>query len=200
LHPTEAVAPGNTKPELPFHPETEQGSATDTDHPSASNLNTSLPFRTGQHSRILPAGTLLTVNLQGSLSTPKVHAGDVFRASVAAPLAIDGDTLIQRGALVTGRVESAQSQPGRPGLVPGSGYFRLTLVTVTVEGKPIVLQTSSLFARGTVQHSAVLSNASSSHLPSDTLKVQKGRLLTFRLTAPVILGDTNSSSTGQYSN
>jgi hypothetical protein len=196
---TDAVASASNEQQLPFRPDTEQTS-TDGDHlpiPSDQKLPSGLPFRSTSRPRILPAGTLLTVALEGSLSTPRVHAGDLFTASVAAPLTIDGATLIPRGAAVTGRVESAQSQPGRPGLVPGSGYFRLTLSAITVDGHPVGLQTSSLFTRGTVEPPRGLAKSSPSHQRT-SIRLQKGRPLTFRLTAPVMLGDSNSTASGQF--
>jgi hypothetical protein len=159
---------------------------------SDSKLAAGLPFRALSHPRILPSGTLLTVQLEDSLSTAKVRAGDAFAASVAAPLAIDGDTLIERGAAVTGHVESAQSQADGSGLVPGSGYIRLTLNAITVEGKQLALQTSSLFARGTSELLNVSSLGGASNMHSEGVHVQKGRLLTFRLIAPVTLDDPNS--------
>jgi hypothetical protein len=104
------------------------------------------PSATGDraHSHVLPSGTLLTVELVDALSTAKARAGDTFMASVAAVLAIEGDPLIERGTTATGHVESVRSQAG-------SGYFQLTLSAITVEGRPLALQTSSLFARGTLQ-------------------------------------------------
>jgi hypothetical protein len=117
------------------------------------------------------------VELVDALSTAKVRAGDTFMASVAAPLAIEGDARIERGTTATGHVESVRSQAG-------SGYFQLTLSAITVEGRPLALQTSSLFARGTLQQ-------------PDGVRVQKGRRLTFRLTSPVTLNDSNSMATRQ---
>jgi hypothetical protein len=160
-------------------------------------LATGLPFRAASHLRILPSGTLLTVQLEDSLSTSTVHAGDAFTASVAAPLTIDGDTVIERGTPVTGRVESAQSQSDRPGLVPGSGYFRLSLNSITVEGRQLALQTSSLFARGTSEPSNVSSSGGVPDLHSPSLQVPKGHRLTFRLTAPVTLDHPNSMADRQ---
>ena len=143
---------------------------------------TSLPFRVGLGPRILPSGTLLTVQLEDSLVASQVHPGDAFPAIVAAPLTIDGDTVIGHGTAVTGRVESAQTQADRPGLVPGAGYFRLSLSAITIGGRQLALQTSSLFTRGTFLGANGLSSGA-----SDGVRVQKGRRLTFRLTAPVSL-------------
>ena len=167
---------------LPFHPENGQVSSDDRVN-SAVAQPSNVPFKAFARTRVLPTGTLLTVDLQGALSTAKVHAGDTFTATVAAPLILDGEALIPRGAPATGRVESAQ--PGRSGMAPGSGYFELILCTITVDGRTIVLQTSSLFARGTGLHSHAVLTASSTQPISGGVRVQKGRALIFRLTAPV---------------
>jgi hypothetical protein len=184
--------------QLPFRPDADSASVGDVARPApAPDPKLSLPFRTGLHSRILPSGTLLTVQLEDSLSTTNAHAGDAFTASVAAPLTVDGDTLVERGATVTGRVESAQSQADRPGLVPGSGYFRLTLNSITIEGRQLTLQTSSLFARGQSANTLSLSPSAPSDLRSVSVQVQKGRRLTFRLTAPLTVNDPKSMASGQ---
>jgi hypothetical protein len=201
-NPTNAASPVDEQ-KLPFRPDADHATASDGVPPSASSdpkLLTGLPFRPASRPRVLPSGTLLTVRLEDGLSTAKVRTGDSFAASVAAPLTIDGDTLIEPGTAVTGRVESAQSQPDRPGLVPGSGYFRLTLNAITVDGRQLALQTSSLFARGTFQQSNVsYPGGSPSDLRSDGVQVQKGRRLTFRLTAPVMLDDPKSIANRQSS-
>jgi hypothetical protein len=184
---------------LPFRPDADPAPVSEGARPApAPDPKLSLPFRTGLRPRILPSGTLLTVQLDDSLSATSVHAGDAFTASVAAPLTIDGDTLVERGTTVTGRIESAQSQTDRPGLVPGSGYFRLTLNAITIEGRQLALQTSSLFARG--QSPNTSSPGTPSDLRSDTVQVQKGRRLTFRLTAPLTVNDPKSMASDQSPN
>jgi len=178
LHQSDSVSAASER-ELPFNPEA--GQPSEGAHPAVSpdgKLTSALPFRTVSHARVLPSGTLLTVELEDALSTAKVRAGDVFMASVAAPLAIEGDPLIERGTAATGHVESVRSHAG-------SGYFQLTLSAITVEGRHFALQTSSLFARGTSQQ-------------PDGVRVQKGRRLTFRLTSPVTLNDPNSLANRQF--
>jgi len=175
---TGSVATEQKLQKLPFHSETEQDSPSDGAHPAVSpdpNATSALPF--GSHARILPSGTLLTVQLENTLSAAKARAGDTFLASIAAPLEIDGNPLIGRGTAATGHVESVRSQAG-------SGYFQLTLGAITLEGKAVILQTSSLFAKGTFQQ-------------SDGVRVQKGRRLTFRLTSPVTLNEPKSMASGQ---
>jgi hypothetical protein len=187
LHRTDA-SPQASEQKLPFHPDAVHDLASDGTHPAVSpdpKSASGLPFR-ASHPRILAPGTLLTVQLEKSVSTAKVRAGDAFTASVAAPITLDGDTLIKPGTVVSGRIESAQSQPERPGLVPRLGYFRLTLTTITVDGRPVALQTSSLFARGAVPQ-------------FHSVRVPKGRHLTFRLTAPVVIDDPTSLANRQSS-
>jgi hypothetical protein len=167
--------PEASQQKLPFHPVADQASASEGAHPAVSpdtKLTSTLPFRTEPHLTILPSGTLLTVQLENTLSTAEVRAGDAFLASVAAPLTIDGDPLIEPGTVATGHVESVRAHAG-------SGYFQLTLTAITVDGRQLTLQTSSLFARGTLQS-------------ADGIRVQKGRRLTFRLTSPITLNDPNS--------
>jgi hypothetical protein len=167
--------------QLPFRPDIDRMADSEGKNPAVSpdqKLTSALPFRTASQARILPSGTLLTVELEDALSTAKVRPGDAFSASVAAPLAIEGDPLIERGTAATGHVESVRSHAG-------SGYFQLTLSAITVEGRHFALQTSSLFARGTSQQ-------------HEGLRVQKGRRLTFRLTSPVTLNDPNSLANRQF--
>jgi hypothetical protein len=188
---------------LPFHQTPEH--ATDESPPPAipqdRKSGSGTPFRAASHAHSLPAGTLITVRLDKSLSIPQVRPGDTFTASVAGPLTLDGDTLVEPGTPVSGRVESAQPSVDRPGSTPDPGYVRLTLITITVDGRALDLQTSSLFAKGTFQ-AGVLSNSSSRPGASDArfreLEIQKGRRLTFRLTAPLTFADPNSVADRQY--
>jgi hypothetical protein len=190
----DVTSPVSTQ-KLPFHSDDQHAAESDAGRPLVPpdpKSDGGMPFHAGTQTRLLPSGTLLTVQLNGSLSAAKVHAGDTFTASVAAPLAIDGETMVDRGSLVTGRIESEQSDAGAPAL----GYFRLILNGITVGAITVPLQTSSLFARGTLQPSSVSSR-------SGSIRVQKGRRLTFRLTAPVSLPasseDQNASANRQHS-
>jgi len=180
---------------LPFHQNPDRATD-DSAHPAVPAdrpLGSSTPFRTRSHSlaRSLPPGTLITVRLDSSLPISRVHAGDIFSASLAGPVNVDGDTAIERGTPVSGCVESAQPAVDRPGLSPDPGFLRLTLKTVTVDGSTLALQTSSLFAKATLQPQ-VGSVADGSNAGSRGFWVQKGRRLTFRLTAPVSLAGSNS--------
>jgi hypothetical protein len=183
---TASASSSGSKKQLPFHADVQQAAASEGPNSATSpdpKLPGTLPFPSASRTRVLPSGTLLTVQLEGPLSTAKVHAGDAFAASVAAALVVEGETVIERGAEVAGRVEAARSRPG-------SGYVRLTLNEISVGGAPVALQTSSLFARGTAKL-GISSRNNPSAQQSDSVGVPKGRRLTFRLIAPVTLNDSN---------
>jgi hypothetical protein len=163
--------------QVPFH----DGDGSAPGNPSASSAGqdkgiqpeTDLPFRDPQS---LPAGTLLTVRLKSSVSADDPAASGTFEAVVDEPVAIEGNTVVPRGASVAGRVESARASK-----VKRSGYVRLTLDSLDIAGNDLHLQTSSLLARG---------NAPGSDAALEVITLEKGRRLTFRLTEPVYVAST----------
>jgi hypothetical protein len=182
---------------LPFHQSADRASD-ESDRPAVpldrKTPNTA-PFRTTMHVR-LPAGTLLTVRLENSFSIAQAQAGETFNASLAAPITIDGETMIATGAPISGRVESTQTPLDGAGPAPKTALVRLTLNTLTIEGKRLPLQTSSLFAKATLWQNASASPGLE-HTAGD-YRLLKGRQLTFRLTSPLALSDVNSLADGQY--
>ena len=92
----------------------------------------------------VPAGTVLAVRLQNSVSSATANAGDSFDAVLDAPLVVNGKTVAAKGAPVTGRVVEAKSS----GRLHDSGYIRLTLASIEINGKSVPVETSSLFAKG----------------------------------------------------
>ena len=92
----------------------------------------------------LPAGTPITIRLQSGVSSASSRSGDSFDAVLDEPVIIQGQTVIPRGAAVTGRVLEAKAS----GHLQDPGYLRLTLDKISVNGKPVSLQTSSVFVKG----------------------------------------------------
>jgi len=92
----------------------------------------------------IPAGTVIKVRLLDSLSSARNHAGDVFAATVAQPVFVNGWEVIPRGTSATGHVLMA-----RP-----SGHLRtpaelsITLASIQVDGETYKLRTSHIFRRG----------------------------------------------------
>jgi hypothetical protein len=168
--------------------------------PSDGKSGNRTPFPAALRSHSLPPGTLITVWLKDSLVVSHVRTGDTFSASVAEPLAIDGETVIDRGILVRGRVESAPPSADRG---PDASYVRLTLNSITVGGKVLDLQTSTLFAKDTLQPKGSSNGPSKDRgagRRSSALGIRKGRRLTFRLIAPVTFSSPNSMPNRQDSN
>jgi hypothetical protein len=135
---------------------------------AASYPHSSLPFH---DSLGLPAGTLLMVRLKSSMSTDEPGSNDAFEAIMDEPVVMDGDTLIPRGADVTGHIESARAST----MKPGRGYVQLVLQSVRVAGSDIPVQTASLFVRPSPQKG----------LSAHAIRLEKGHRLTFRLTQPL---------------
>lgn len=91
----------------------------------------------------IPAGTLLTVRVDETLSTEKNGSGDSFKATLDQPLIVDGMVIAERGSRVEGRV--VETDPG--GRVRGVARMTLELVRLnTSDGQRLRLQTES-FAR-----------------------------------------------------
>jgi hypothetical protein len=189
MSPGDATGSADTQEHLPFHsdiPPAQSSESAASVAPDAK-LAANVPFRTRVRPQTLPVGTLLTVALDNSLSAASVHAGDVFAASVAAPLVFEGRTVVERGAEVTGRIEGAQS-------LHGSGYVELTLSAIRVEGTQLPLQTSSLFARGSTRKMGVSSIGNPAKQVLGGVRIPKGRRLTFRLSAPITLGEVTQEA------
>ena len=100
----------------------------------------------------LPEGTPIPIRLQSALSSASSHAGDTFTATLDEPVTIDGQTLVARGTPATGRVLEAKPSASSRGSSLGSslepGYLRIVLVSLNVGGRPVMIETSSIFAKG----------------------------------------------------
>jgi hypothetical protein len=190
-HP-QAAANSSSEQNLPFHSNQEHATD-DKAHPAIPadrKSGSDAPFLAAQNTRSLPAGTLITVRLNNALSILDARPGDTFAASVSGLLTSDGEVLAGPGTAVRGRVEAAQPSIIRPGYKPDPGYVRLTLNNIEVNGRLVDLQTSSLFAKGTLAKS--LSPSAASSAKSNELRLQKGRRLTFRVIAPVNIPDLSA--------
>lgn len=96
----------------------------------------------------LPEGTPISVRLQRALSSEWAHPGDTFSATVDRPVVVDGVTVVAEGTAATGRVLEARASAGAPGRSQEPGYLRIVLVSLNVGGRPVMIETSSIFAKG----------------------------------------------------
>jgi len=100
----------------------------------------------------IPAGTEIEVALTEGLSSSKNEPGDLFMASLAAPVVIGGSTVLEKGLMVHGRVvESKES-----GRVKGLASLTLVLESLKKDGKTTPFVTKSLVqeAQGTKKRDA----------------------------------------------
>jgi len=102
-----------------------------------------LPFVEGK-ALVVPANTAIYVRLQQSISSTTAQSGQNFSAELDEPLVVEGQTLAPKGAPVTGRVVAARES----GHMHNAGYLRITLSTITLNGKTVPLQTNSVFVSG----------------------------------------------------
>jgi len=85
----------------------------------------------------IPAGTRLTVRIIDRIDSAKNHVGDRFEASLEAPLDVDGNVAVPKGAEVYGRlVESKKS-----GTFAGRSELQLELTGIVVNGQTVPLVT-----------------------------------------------------------
>ena len=125
-----------------------------------------LPFQT---SLALPAGSLVTVRLKSPITAEKEGVNETFEAVIDEPVVFEGNTLIPRGAIAWGRVGAGHVSNERP----DRGYVRLALESLNLDGFDLPVQTAILFARQIPADNG-----------SDTVRLEKGHRLTFRLTEP----------------
>lgn len=133
------------------------GTSASDENQGAGDQEQKLPFdRAGQSSGVsptqalipelqsVPAGTPISIRLQTAVSSASSRSGDTFEAVLDEPIVVNGQTVAPRGAAVTGRVLAAKSS----GHLHDPGYLRLTLGSVTINGKAVAVQASSIYVRG----------------------------------------------------
>src|SRR5579871_3881771 len=89
---------------------------------------------------VIPAGTALTVRLDQAVGSKISHNGDSFSATVQDPVVVNGRTVIPADASAQGTVVEAAPL----GRFKGGALLRLTLNSVTVNGKPHQVQTAAV--------------------------------------------------------
>ena len=90
----------------------------------------------------IPEGSRLRVSLLDGVSTTKSSPGDVFQASLLEPVVVDGNTVLEKGAKVEGRVADV-AESGR---VKGRASLRLVLTTIEYRGEEIAIDTKPFVA------------------------------------------------------
>lgn len=127
----------------------------------------------------IPAGTPIIIRLRSSLSSADSSAGDPFEAVLDESIIVRGQTVALRGAPVRGRVVAAV-----PGHERDPGYLRLTLLAIVINGKTLSLQTSGVFAKGSVSNQRP---TGTSYQGEAEVRFSTERRLTFRVAQSVPL-------------
>lgn len=92
----------------------------------------------------VPEGTDLTVVLDQSISTASNRSGETFKATLTAPIVVDGKTVIPSDARVTGHIVEAVPS----GRLKGVAKLDLTLDSIEVSGKSYDIATGDEDRRG----------------------------------------------------
>jgi len=93
----------------------------------------------------LPAGTVISVHSSDWLSSDHNKTGDIFTATLARPLLVDGWVVARRGQTVTGKVVNAE----KAGRVKGVSKLGLELSELTlVDGQILSVKTQLLQGTG----------------------------------------------------
>lgn len=113
-----------------------------TEHKESSGLLSSI-LKTSEPVT-LPDGTVLRVTLDDAISSKSSHAGESFSASLSQPIALNGKTVIPKGAKAVGRVVHAKES----GRLKGVAQLARTLTSVEVDGESYDIETSTLRSAG----------------------------------------------------
>jgi hypothetical protein len=91
----------------------------------------------------IPAGTPVTIHLKLPLSSASSRAGDPFDAVLDDPIVVQGRRLAPQGSILTGKILDARASDQ----FEEAGYLRLGLTAISINGKFIPIQTSSIFIK-----------------------------------------------------
>ncbi|MFI5059695.1 MAG: hypothetical protein ACHQLQ_16130 [Candidatus Acidiferrales bacterium] len=81
----------------------------------------------------VPKGTEISATVGQTLATDKNKVGDLFAATLTAPVELEGMTVIPKGAKVTGRIVKVKKHE-----------LKVTLASVIIHGKSYDLETNSV--------------------------------------------------------
>jgi hypothetical protein len=107
---------------------------------SGSGSATSSPNPAARAPLVIPAGTTLTVRLGEALGSKISSPGQSFTATLAAPVAVGGETVIPAGAEARGTVTDAKPL----GRFKGGAVLQIRLNSVKVNGAERPIETSAV--------------------------------------------------------
>ncbi len=131
------------------------------------------------HVITMPKGTPITATVDQTLHSTKNHQGDTFAASLAAPVKVDGKTVLPKGAHITGKVVTVKKHE-----------LKVELASVVIHGKSYDLETNSLRPSDKVKTASAKSSDKNDKNKDAKQKTDNSTLaaktqLTFKLSKPV---------------
>ncbi|HMK31867.1 MAG TPA: hypothetical protein VK473_19440, partial [Terriglobales bacterium] len=87
---------------------------------------------------VIPAGTRISVRMNGALASQTAKAGDIFSGTLASPIVVNGQTLFPSGSAISGRVVSAHNGAQE------SAALELALTSVSYQGNSAALRDGTL--------------------------------------------------------
>jgi hypothetical protein len=104
-----------------------------------------MPEPAQPHTVTIPAGVSVAVRLTEKLSTDHNYSGDTFRATLDAPIVMDGFIIADKGAKVLGRIVSAQ----KARKFSGMAELSLTVTEIsTTDGQRMHVETNESLRKG----------------------------------------------------
>jgi hypothetical protein len=123
----------------------------------------------------VPKGTAISATVGQTLATDKNKVGDTFSASLTTPIQVEGQTVIPKGAHVTGRIVTVKKHE-----------LKVTLSSVVIHGKSYQLETNSIAgSKGQPKDKAKDTEQAKAN-KNVTLLTAKSQL-TFKLAKPVTI-------------
>jgi hypothetical protein len=95
--------------------------------------------KSGERQVVIPAGIPILVRTGETLSSKSSQAGQSFSATVAKPVVVDGQTVIEEGAAARGTVVDAKAM----GHFNGGALLHVRLTSVTINGHEQNIETSA---------------------------------------------------------
>src|SRR3989442_5301003 len=92
----------------------------------------------------IPAGTRVTVRMGSGINSGTARSGQMFDATLARDLVVNGKTLAKAGAPAHGKVTYAKSS----GRLHDPGELSLRLTSVEVNGRNVPVSTTAFHAKG----------------------------------------------------
>ena len=99
-------------------------------------------FHAAKARLVIPSGTVFRVSLIDVLNTDTSSSGDRFLASLTEPVVVDGNTVLQRGTKVRGRVVVVE----KSGRISGRASIRLALTDIMQGNRTIAITTETFAA------------------------------------------------------